>query len=49
MTMVVMMMMMMMSVQQSVEFLVRGTEILGGNLSQCRFVPHKIAFVGLVI
>jgi hypothetical protein len=30
-----------MSVEQSVEWLVRETEELRGNLPQCRFVHHK--------
>jgi hypothetical protein len=34
-------MMMMMSVDQSVEYLVGKTEVLGENLPQCRFVHHK--------
>jgi hypothetical protein len=36
-----MMMMMMMRENQSVEWLARETEVLGENLSQCRFVHHK--------
>jgi hypothetical protein len=32
---------MMMSVEQSVEFLAAETEVLGENLSQCRYVHHK--------
>jgi hypothetical protein len=32
---------MMMSVEQSVECLAGETEVLGENLSQCRFVRHK--------
>jgi hypothetical protein len=29
------------SVEQSVELLAGGTEVLGGNLPNCRFVHHK--------
>jgi hypothetical protein len=40
--MVMMMMMMMMIVEQSVECELAGeTELLGKNLPQCHFVPHK--------
>jgi hypothetical protein len=32
---------MLMSVDQSMECLAGATEVLGGNLRQCRFVHHK--------
>jgi hypothetical protein len=32
---------MMMSVEQSVEWLERETEEVGGNFPQCRFIYHK--------